>query len=428
MDKRTVQKPIYKSIYFYLLIIVVAALAGFLGYALGTKKIVDKWNNKIYSGITVNGIDLSGMTMEEARDILEDDFGKEVSGKKIQFTVNDKTYNYVYGDIDGHYNIEDTVEQALQFGKDTNMFKKYSLIKNKDNKTYDLDLEFDYNDEKLNNIKEDVYNKSYIEAKNAVLEVKSGIPRVTADVTGCEVDREDLDNKVSNFVENEAGKDVNLIVNANITKASVTKEDLEKVKGKMSTYSTTYTVGDRGKNLEIAASLINGTILMPGEIFSYDEVTQKGKGKYTFAGGYVNGKVEQVEAGGICQVCTALYRAVMRANIRSVERHNHMMPVGYSELGLDATVAWGYLDYKFKNSYDFPIYIEGIGGGGTVTFNIYGDPAALNGNTYELVAENLGTDSEGNYRAKSYQVTYKNGVEINREYIATDTYKPASNE
>ena len=133
-----------------------------------------------------------------------------------------------------------------------------------------------------------------------------------------------------------------------------------------------------------------------------------------------------MEAGGICQVSSALYRAVMRANIRSVERHNHMMPVGYAELGLDATVAWGYLDYKFKNTYDFPIYIEGIAGNGTVTFNIYGDPAALGGNTYELVSENLGTDAQGNSKAKSYQVTYKNGVEINREYIATDTYKPAA--
>jgi len=171
---------------------------------------------------------------------------------------------------------------------------------------------------------------------------------------------------------------------------------------------------------------VNGTLLMPGEAFSYDTASQKGRGKYTFAGGYVNNKVEQVEAGGICQVCTALYRTVMKANIRSVERHNHGLAVGYSEPGLDATVAWGYLDYKFKNTYDFPIYIEGIGSNGTVTFNIYGDPNALAGNTYELLSENLGTDAEGTTKAKSYQVTYKNGVEIKRELISTDSYAPHS--
>lgn len=116
----------------------------------------------------------------------------------------------------------------------------------------------------------------------------------------------------------------------------------------------------------------------------------------------------------------------MRSNIRSVERYNHMMQVGYAEPGLDATVSWGDLDYKFKNTYDFPIYIEGIGGNGTITFNIYGDPNALGGKTYELKSEPLGNDEEGNIKAKSYQVTYQNGNEINRELIATDSYKQHS--
>lgn len=425
MARRAVKVPIYKNVFFYISAILVLALAGFGGYALSTKNIVDKWDNKIYSGVVVKGIDLSGMTEDEAEEILNKKFRENLSDKKIEFSVDNKKYTYTYGDIEGRYNIEDTVSEALQIGKQTNMFKKLSLIKNKDNKVYNLDLDFEYNEEKLENIKEQVSNLSYIPAKDASINIISGVPNIVADITGCEVDKDDLNNKVSNFIENDAGKEVNLNINCTEIKAKILKSDLEKIKGRMSTASTRYAVGDRGKNLEIATSLVNGTILMPGETFSYDEVSQKGKGRYTFAGGYVNGKVEQVEAGGICQVSSALYRAVMRANIRSVERHNHMMPVGYAELGLDATVAWGYLDYKFKNTYDFPIYIEGIGGNGNVTFNIYGDPAALNGNKYELVAEYLGTDEQGNSRAKSYQVTYKNGVEINREYIATDIYKPA---
>lgn len=426
MARRAMKVPFYKNVYFYLLVTLVFVLSGFTGYLLAIKGTVDKWENKIYSGVTVKGVDLSGMTKDEAEDALIKSFRQDLSDKKIEFTVNNVKYTYTYADIGGKYNIEDTVQDALEFGKDKNIFKKNSFIKNKENKIYNIDLEFEYDDEKLDDMQSQIIEMSHIPAKNASIETVFGVPKVVSDVSGYEVDEEDLHNKVSDFIKNDVGQEVNLNIKSNVIKANILKDDLSKIKGKMSTFSTRYAVGNRGKNLELATSLVNGTILMPGETFSYGEVSQKGKGKYKFAGGYINGKVEQVEAGGICQVCTALYRAVMRANIRSVERHNHMMTVGYALPGLDATVAWGYLDYKFTNTYDFPIYIEGIGGGGTVTFNIYGDPAGLNGNTYDLVAENLGKDAQGNTKVKSYQVTYKNGVEIDREYIATDTYKPAT--
>ncbi|MDZ5000704.1 vancomycin resistance protein, partial [Clostridium perfringens] len=148
--------------------------------------------------------------------------------------------------------------------------------------------------------------------------------------------------------------------------------------------------------------------------------------------------------GGICQVSTALCRAAMRANLRSTERANHSLTVSYSEPGLDATVAYGFVDYKFKNSYDFPIYIQGYVGGGSVSFNIYGNVEAMEGKTYELVNEvhekynpevkyeNDSTMDEGTekvvvngmpgYKASSYQITYKNGAEISRDFIATDIY------
>ena len=96
-----------------------------------------------------------------------------------------------------------------------------------------------------------------------------------------------------------------------------------------------------------------------------------------------------------------------------------MYTVTYTKPGLDATVGdWGTLDYKFKNIYDFPIYIEGIAKNGTVNFNIYGDPSALNGFTYDMESEVYG------HTAQSYLVTFDNkGNEVNREFIAEDTYK-----
>ena len=134
----------------------------------------------------------------------------------------------------------------------------------------------------------------------------------------------------------------------------------------------------------------------------------------------------------------------MRANIRSTERMNHSLTVSYSEPGLDATVANPYIDYKFVNTYDFPIYIQGSVSGGIVNFTLYGDTEAMGNKTYELVNEihekynpeikyeDDPTMEEGTekvvsygmpgYKASSYQVTYENGVEVDREFIATDVY------
>ena len=232
------------------------------------------------------------------------------------------------------------------------------------------------------------------------------------------------------------------------TKPRVTKEDLSKIKGLMGTFSTNYATSAAGRsnNIEIATKVINGTVVMPGETFSFNDIVgprtvERG---YQEAGTYVGNKVEPGIGGGICQVSTTLYRAAMKANLRSVERTNHSMVVGYAQPGLDATVSYGYLDYKFKNTYDFPIYIQGSTVGKVVTYNIYGDPSSLNGKTYDMANEILETIppetkvvpdntlpegkevSEGagmtGYKARSYQITYENGVEVKRDVVSTDSY------
>lgn len=420
------EATIVKNIYFQISAVVVVLFSVFLAYVLSTKSFIDKWNDKIYPGVVVKGVDLSEKTKEEAVAVLNQEFSSRIVDKKINISINGQAFIYTYGDILATYDIEKSAEDAFNFGKDKSIFAKNSLIKNKNNEQHEIELEFNYDEKKFSTIKEEVAKKVKIEPKNANISITGGNINISKDVIGYKLDEENFEEKLKSSISPEINNETNLEYSLIEEKPSRTYEDLSKIKNKMSTFSTTYTVGDRGYNLELATSLVNGTVLMPGETFSYSEVSQKGRGKYKNAGGYINGKVEQVEAGGICQVSTTLYRAVMRANIRSKERHNHMMTVGYAEPGLDATVAWGSLDYKFTNPYDFPIYIEGIGGGGRVTFNIYGDVAALEGKTYELVGEELGYDSQGNRKVKSYQVTYKDGKEINREVIATDSYRPST--
>ena len=401
--------------------VIAVSLVSFLGYSVALNNSVRKWDNKIYSGVAINNIDLTGKTIEEAKDVLNDEFVSKIGDKKINIKVGDKKLQYRYSDIDAGYNIEKAVEEAISFGKDKSLYNKNSLIKNKKEKKYNIDLEFTFNKDKIVSLEKDIKSKVNVKPTNAKILINQGNISLTPEVMGYKLNDDILNSKIIEKLDGGLDKDTNISFDLENDNPKITHADLSKIKPQaLSTFTTSYSTSDmnRSFNVEYVTKLIDGLVLMPGEEFSYSDISQKGKGQYKMATAYINDKPVPSEGGGICQVSTTLYRAMMRANVKSTERHNHSLPVGYAPLGLDATVAWGYLDYKFKNPYDFPIYIEGINNNKTVTFNIYGDPIALNNKTYDIVSEVIGEK-----QANSYHITYENGKEVNREFIAKDTYK-----
>ena len=147
---------------------------------------------------------------------------------------------------------------------------------------------------------------------------------------------------------------------------------------------------NRNVNLSIASNKINGVILKPGEKFSFNKVVgnrTKANG-FKDAGVISSGKVIPGIGGGICQVSTTLYRAVMMAGMEKIERHNHSIYDGieYAERGLDAAVAWGYKDFIFKNSLKMPILIKSQSGEGWVSVQIYAEKQPFD--KVELVTRN----------------------------------------
>lgn len=156
------------------------------------------------------------------------------------------------------------------------------------------------------------------------------------------------------------------------------KEDAEKriFVDTLSAYSTKYNAGDvsRSENIALATKHINGVVLAPDEVFSYNDVV----GERTENRGYKNAKVfmngETVDGigGGICQVSTTLYNAALYANLEMVERVNHQLPVSYVPLGQDATVFFGSIDFKFKNNTNYPIKILASASKGTMYVEVRG--------------------------------------------------------
>lgn len=193
----------------------------------------------------------------------------------------------------------------------------------------------------------------------------------------------------------------------------------------LSEFSTKYDASNKNRttNLILAANKINGTVLMPGETFSYNKVV----GERTIEAGYkeapiyIEGRVENGLGGGICQITTTLYNAVLYANLEVVERSNHQFVPSYANASRDATVVYGAIDFKFKNNRDYPIKITCSVSNGIANFKIFGLKTE---NDYEvqITSRITGTTANAIY-SEAYKTLKKNGNVISTERISKDTYK-----
>lgn len=217
----------------------------------------------------------------------------------------------------------------------------------------------------------------------------------------------------------------------------------------LGTYSTTFSTRNvnRSTNIRLATSKINGIVIMPGETFSYNQTV----GKRTAAAGfksaavYSGGEVTTGIGGGICQVSSTLYNAVLLANLEIVERYNHGFNPGYVPAGRDATVSWGGPDFKFKNTREYPIKLICSVSGGTILTQVFG---LKSDNEYEVeiesyitsyikyktIQKNDATLAKGKTKviqsgsngckAVAYRILKQNGEVISKTLLSQDTYNP----
>jgi len=215
----------------------------------------------------------------------------------------------------------------------------------------------------------------------------------------------------------------------------------------LGTCSTKFDVTNvsRTKNVKLALKNIDGVVVMPGETFSYNKTLGKrtAEAGYDYAAGYAGGKVVPMLGGGICQVSSTLYTAVLYANLDIVERYNHMFLTSYIGAGKDATVVYGSLDFRFKNTRKYPIRIKATSNGGVAEVKIYGikeeveydveiESTILNYISYETIYEEDKTLAPGQEKveqngmrgckSKTYRVLKLNGQEVSRELLSSDTY------
>ncbi len=193
----------------------------------------------------------------------------------------------------------------------------------------------------------------------------------------------------------------------------------------LATHSSTYNIydNDRTTNVILSSNKINGVVVMPGETFSYNKIV----GERTISAGYkeasiyVNGEVVDGLGGGICQVTSNLYNAVLYSNLGIVERANHQFIPPYSSASRDATVVYGLIDFQFKNTRNYPIKIYSTVSNGTATVQIYG---LKEENEYDVQIKSYQTGSTSTaIYSESYRILSQNGTIISSELLSKDTYK-----
>ncbi len=406
----------------------------------------------IEQGVYAGDINISGMTSQEAA-IAVQDYVDSLSGVEITLNaVNGNTVTVTAGDLGLQWNNPGIIEEAIEIGKQGNIVQRFKALKalESSNRIYPIDLGF--RQETIQTVLSEQCSIYDQPAVNATLSRSDGSFSVVEGQIGYAVDVAASATQLESYLSgdwNHEATTVDLVITE--TKPQGDAATLAQVKDVLGTYTTSYRTSgsSRCSNIANGCRLIDGTTLYPGEQLSVlDKITPFTEANgYYLAGSYLNGTVVESFGGGICQVSTTLYNAVLRAELQVDDRSNHSMIINYVEPSEDAAIAEsGGKDFKFTNNLDYPIYIEGTISGKSITFTIYGVETRDSNRTVEYESVVLETTVPPTdtitadpslpvgyvdvtqsvhigYKAQLWKIVKENGVEVSREQVNSSTYK-----
>lgn len=406
----------------------------------------------IVKGVRVGAVDVSNMTVAEATDQVNA-FVAQLNQSSFNLKSVNGSVTVTPAEMGLTCDVETAMQEAAAVGQSGSLirrFKEREELKTQE-KVIDLKLKVDNqttarllysNKETLND-----------EAVDMGLTRENGEFVITEGHDGNEVDYVEsvpVINEAINAWTQGQSPEVTLVSKTIACKGSA--GELEKVKDVLGSFSTYYGMGNTGREVNVrnGCSLVNGHVIYPGDEFSVNEALSP----YTFengyqeAGSYENGKVVNTLGGGICQVSSTLYNAVIRAELEVTARFAHSMIVTYVEPSDDAAIAGDYKDLRFINNTDAPIYIEGSCGGGYISFTVYGHETRPSDRSIAFVSETLSTDvpptnfvfsadfplgyynkdisAHIGYTARLWKVVTEGGVEKSRDIFNNSKYSASS--
>lgn len=403
-------------------------------------------SDKVHNGILIGKTNVSGLTKEQAAQKVKNDL---IDSDSMYLTLeySGKKWQVPYNQINARYNVDEAVNKAYSVGRTGNVFKRAADVI-KAQLGIDFDIVFSYDKQFLLNNLNTIKREIDIPKRNARIAPGQGGGVIIPQVPGKVLDIDRAVQLADEHITKLSSSEIRLPIIED--KPSILENDLKGMTDELGSYYTTFNVGDsqRAHNIKLACSRIDGIILKPQDVFSMDKVLKSrttGNG-YKLAKAYFQNEVVEEIGGGVCQVTTTLYDAVLTANLDVIERKQHTMMVDYVGPGLDATVSDKGVDFKFKNSYTSPIYLYSVVDNNKIVMKVFGknqDPTQkvqLESEVTEIFypgpaevivdaglpkgTRKVELKPKNGYRANLYKVIYKGGIPVSRELVSENLYQP----
>lgn len=404
--------------------------------------------NKVAANIYVGPIDAGGMTKAGLKEALESHY-EAVKTTKVTLAIGEKTENTTLEELGfGYKNIDKLVKDVYSYGKDGSIWNRYKALRKVAKEKLVFEEEYIVDSEMTKAVLEEKAVPYANHAKDATISKTADGFKITEEQEGETVDIKKTISSLKKYL-NEKWKYTDFKKKVILKKEtpSVKAADLESIQDKLGSFSTDAGGGTRWQNLKTGVGKFDGLVIMPGEEVSaygvtgpYDE-----EHGYVAAGSYENGQVVDTFGGGICQVSSTLYNALLNAEIEIVKRYPHSMLVSYVEPSKDAAIAAGIKDLVFKNNYETPIFIKGeIDSNNQLNITIYGKETRPENREVKYESEIISTeDYETIYKADAeasigsmqggasahvgkearlWKVVYEDGKEVEKKDINYSKY------
>lgn len=409
--------------------------------------------DKIYDNIFINGVGVGQMTKSQAQSVLNEELTVPLEEKTITLTYEGKAYELTYKAFMAGYELDAALQTAFSYARNGSVLDRFNKVNELKTKPFEITATYFYDENAVKNAISALENEINIPAVNAAITRVDGEFITTKEQPGKKLDVNATALLVTELVRVINEGTVEMVVSED--KPRFYESDLANAQSLIGTFTTKTTTGNtsRNVNLKNALSKINNAVIYPGEVFSTNEYfgEMSEKNGYAYANVIVGGKFEEGIGGGVCQVSSTLYMALLHAELEIVERTNHSLKVTYADYGYDATLAGDYIDLKFKNNTDYPLVIEGYMEGGNVIVNVYGNEIHSPGRTLKFSNKQISTTpapegkviedpnlplgqrveetpARSGYKYQLIKSVYDNGVEIESVVVNTSNYKATASE
>ena len=349
----------------------------------------------VSNGVRIQGIDCGGMTVEEVTAAVNEKV-KQLGETVVNMTVGDQTVSATLNDLGIRWSNREILDEVMNLGATGNIVQRYKDRKDLEHQNREFTLDFELDEETAAAWAAGLaaYNSEPVNAKIYTTDeltpgVEGGTDGIVVDTNGA------VDTLMGAVSLWDAHSPISVEVPVTRTSPDITYDELAIISDVLGTATTDYSASSsaRAINVENGCHKISGTLLYPGEYFSVTAAVTPftAENGYEQAPSYEENRVVDSYGGGICQVSTTLYNAVLKAELEVTARSNHTMVVAYVELSKDAAIAEGVMDMAFVNTTEWPIYIVGYTYGGTITFTIFGHETRPENRTLEFESRTIQT-------------------------------------